>query len=196
MKNNLWKTLMTAQMTALVIAGLITSVSCTKKTIITQQPETIEGTSGTGMSQSQAKQEEQERIKSQNLQDELAKENKLRQIQRTTRENFINQHILFDFDSYALNDRAKILIKEKMGWLDANQGIAITIEGHCDEKGTTDYNLALGERRAVAVKTYLTSLGISPSRMTGVSYGEEKPINNGQDEQAHRENRRAQVFIQ
>ncbi len=196
MKNNLWKSLITAQMTALVIAGLITSVSCAKKTIITQQPETIEGTSGAGMSQSQAKREKLERIKSQNLQDELAKENKLRRIQRTTRENFINQHILFDFDSYALNDRAKILIKEKMGWLDANQGIAITIEGHCDEKGTTDYNLALGERRAMAVKTYLTSLGISPSRMTGVSYGEEKPINNGQDEQAHRENRRAQVFIQ
>ena len=72
---------------------------------------------------------------------------------------------------------------------------AVTVEGHCDERGTAEYNLALGERRAIAVKAYLVSLGIAPDRMQAVSYGKEFPFDSGHDELAWAANRRAHFVI-
>jgi peptidoglycan-associated lipoprotein len=80
------------------------------------------------------------------------------------------------------------LLKEFPTWM-------ILIEGHCDERGTAEYNLALGERRAAAVMTYLVSLGVSPSRLRSVSYGKEFPFDPGHDDNAWAKNRRAQFVI-
>jgi peptidoglycan-associated lipoprotein len=103
--------------------------------------------------------------------------------------------VFFEFDSSDIAGDAR-------GSLDANAGVlkkystwAITIEGHCDERGSAEYNLALGERRAVAARAYLVSLGISADRLRTVSYGKEFPFEPGHDENAYAKNRRAQFVI-
>lgn len=101
----------------------------------------------------------------------------------------------FALDSTALDDKNKTVIQGNADVLKKYGTWQITIEGHCDERGTAEYNLALGERRAVAVKTYLISLGISPERIRTVSYGKEFPFDPGHDEAAWANNRRAQFVI-
>jgi peptidoglycan-associated lipoprotein len=103
--------------------------------------------------------------------------------------------IRFDFDSAVLTDQAQKMLLSNAGILRSNQSVLVTIEGHCDERGTAAYNIALGERRAKAVKEFLVSMGIGASRMSTVSYGEEKPIATGQNEAAWAQNRRAQFVI-
>ena len=104
--------------------------------------------------------------------------------------------VYFDFDSVRLNTPEQEALRKKAEWLAANPDIRITIEGHCDRRGTSEYNMALGERRAAAVKAYLENLGIEADRMTGISFGEEKPANPGEGDEAHRENRRAEFRIE
>jgi peptidoglycan-associated lipoprotein len=101
----------------------------------------------------------------------------------------------FALDSTDLDDMNKGVIQSNADVLKKYATWQITIEGHCDERGTAEYNLALGERRAVAVKTYLVSLGISPERIRTVSYGKEFPFDPGHDEAAWAKNRRAQFVI-
>ena len=108
---------------------------------------------------------------------------------------FVNEDIHFAFDSFLLDPEAERIIGEKAAWLRDNGGASIQIEGHCDERGTSDYNLALGERRANAVQQYLTVLGIAPDRLSTISYGEEQPLDPGHDEAAWSRNRRAHFVI-
>jgi peptidoglycan-associated lipoprotein len=97
----------------------------------------------------------------------------------------------FDFDSSTLTSDARRRLAENAEWIKTNSKVTVQIEGHCDNRGSVEYNLALGERRAKAVKTYLVSLGIDSKRMTIISYGEEKPIATGDTEDAYAKNRRA-----
>jgi peptidoglycan-associated lipoprotein len=140
-----------------------------------------------------AAQLEAERIKAQELKDQMAKE-KAAKI-AAAKNRFFNQNIQFDYDSAELSSMAKMLLKEKAEWLTANPAVKVTIEGHCDERGTTVYNVALGERRALAAKNFLVDLGISAGRLGMVSYGEEKPLDPGKTEEAYRKNRRAQFVL-
>ncbi len=103
---------------------------------------------------------------------------------------FESEHIYFDFDKSDLKHYAMVILKDKAGWLQRNPSYAVNIEGHCDERGTNEYNLALGERRAQAAKKYLTSLGITEDRLSTISYGEEKPADPGHSEDAWAKNRR------
>ncbi len=96
----------------------------------------------------------------------------------------------FDYDSSTLTTEARRQLAENADWIKGNKN-TVQVEGHCDSRGSVEYNLALGERRAKAVKTYLTSLGVESKRMTIISYGEEKPIASGDTEEAHAKNRRA-----
>lgn len=107
------------------------------------------------------------------------------------RQRFINEDIFFMFDSTALSDEARRALEMKAKWMQANPGATVIIEGHCDNRGTAEYNLALGEARAVTVKNYMINLGISASRMEAVSYGEERPLVDGDGEAAWSRNRRA-----
>lgn len=181
---------------AVLVAGLFLMTSCAKKTVVSDAT-TIEDQAKTAADEAAeaeaeaARKAEQERIRQQELQEEAAR--KEGTVQARTR--FLNQHIHFEFDSAQLTDTAKALLREKADWLKANPGTSIVIEGHCDERGTTEYNLALGERRAAAAKQYLQDLGIGASRMTTVSYGEERPLDPGQNEAAYSKNRRAQFVL-
>jgi peptidoglycan-associated lipoprotein len=99
--------------------------------------------------------------------------------------------VYFDFDQSAIREDAKAILQADAEQIMSSSGGIITIEGHCDERGSEEYNLALGERRANAVKQYLVNLGVSSSRLRTLSYGEAKPAVQGHDEAAWRWNRRA-----
>lgn len=101
----------------------------------------------------------------------------------------------FDYDSSELSDTAQRALNENAQLLRQYSTWTVTIEGHCDERGTAEYNLALGERRAVAARAYLVSLGIGTDRLRTVSYGKEFPFDPGHDESAYAKNRRAHFVI-
>ena len=108
---------------------------------------------------------------------------------------FMNEHIYFDFDSAALSPLAQATLKRKAAWLMENGGVMVTVEGHCDERGTNEYNLALGERRAQSARAYLVDLGVSASRLSTISYGEERPLDPRSNEEAWAKNRRGQFQL-
>lgn len=99
--------------------------------------------------------------------------------------------VQFDYDSAELSESAKQTLQQNASWLAKNNSTKVRVEGHCDERGTTEYNLALGERRARSTVDYLTALGVSQAQMEPVSFGEERPLVQGQDETAYSKNRRA-----
>ncbi len=104
--------------------------------------------------------------------------------------------IFFDFDKSLIRAEAKRSLGENVRWLKGNPKAAITIEGHCDERGTREYNLALGERRAKAARDYLVAAGIDAKRIKTISYGKERPFVPGHDESAWKWNRRAHFVLQ
>jgi peptidoglycan-associated lipoprotein len=101
----------------------------------------------------------------------------------------------FDFDKSNIRDNQKAPLNEDVAWLKANNRVKITLEGHCDERGTAEYNLGLGERRAKAVKDYLVAAGIPTDRIATISYGKERPFVLGHDEDAWKWNRRDHIVI-
>jgi peptidoglycan-associated lipoprotein len=100
------------------------------------------------------------------------------------------KEIQFAFDSYDLSSEARSTLQANATWLKSNPATNVEIEGHCDERGTTEYNLALGAKRARAAMDYLISLGISPERMKATSYGEELPMCREAMENCYQKNRR------
>ncbi len=109
---------------------------------------------------------------------------------------FINEDIYFDFDSSELGDTAKELLFQKAKWLRSNPKASVIIEGHCDERGTNAYNIALGDSRAESAKSYLAALGVEADRLSKISYGEERPVDSGSGEEAWAKNRRAHFVIE
>lgn len=101
----------------------------------------------------------------------------------------------FDYDRYNLTDKATTILAENAALLMANPSVHILIEGHCDERGTDEYNLALGEKRALAARDYFVSFGIARSRLSVISYGEERPIDPAANEEAWAKNRRGDFVI-
>jgi peptidoglycan-associated lipoprotein len=104
--------------------------------------------------------------------------------------------VYFDFDRYDLRADAREILKANSTWLKANPGAQVQIEGHCDERGTTEYNVALGSRRAESVKDYLVTLGTSADRLSTISYGEEVPVCREQTEECWQQNRRVRFVVQ
>ncbi len=101
------------------------------------------------------------------------------------------QTVYFDYDKSTLNGTTKKTIANNAQWMKANPKANLQVEGHCDSRGSIEYNLSLGERRAQSVKSYMTSLGIPAARLSVISYGKEKPLSQGDDEAAFSKNRRA-----
>ena len=97
----------------------------------------------------------------------------------------------FEYDKSRLTGEARDLLKQNASWIKDNNEVVVQIEGHCDVRGSVEYNLALGERRAKSVKNYMVSLGVDPKRLTIISYGEEKTLDGGDSDAAHGRNRRA-----
>jgi peptidoglycan-associated lipoprotein len=106
----------------------------------------------------------------------------------------VGDRVFFDFDKYDVRADQRGTVEALAAWLDTNPSVTLTIEGHCDERGTREYNLALGDRRANAVRDYLVALGTNPARLTTVSYGEERPAVLGSNDSAWAQNRRG-VFV-
>lgn len=103
----------------------------------------------------------------------------------------VPDRVFFAYDSYSLTNAAQDTLAKQAKWLKANGSVTIAIEGHADERGTREYNLALGDRRANAAKDYLMTQGISSSRITTISFGKEKPVNNASNNKAWAQNRRS-----
>jgi peptidoglycan-associated lipoprotein len=103
----------------------------------------------------------------------------------------VPDRVFFDFDSSVITSEGQATLQKQATYLRSKSGLNVTVEGHCDERGTREYNLALGERRASAAKNYLVSLGVDASRIQTISYGKERPAVTGSDESAWSQNRRA-----
>ena len=112
------------------------------------------------------------------------------------RSAFENEDVLFAYDSSALSPQAQDILRKKAGFLKANPNVKVTIEGHTDERGTNEYNLALGEARAKSAKAFMVDLGIPAARMATISYGEERPLAKGRTEADFSQNRRAHFVIE
>ena len=108
----------------------------------------------------------------------------------------VGDRVFFDYDSYEVRADAQDTLQKQAAWLQQYPTYTITVEGHCDERGTREYNLALGERRANSVKNYLVALGIDANRVQTVSYGKERPEIEGSDETAWAQNRRGVTVLQ
>jgi peptidoglycan-associated lipoprotein len=105
------------------------------------------------------------------------------------------EDVHFDLDSSALTDAARATLEKHALWLQSHRDSRVTIEGHCDERGTVEYNLALGEQRARAVRDYLLSLGVSTTRLRTASFGKERPLDPASTEEAWAKNRRAHFAV-
>jgi len=171
----------------ILVAGLFLTVSCAKQGTVTSETA-VKSAPATDDAAAKAKAEAERLAAEKDSKEKAAKI-------AAARKAFENEDIHFDYDSSELTAAAKTLLKDKAAWLNENATAAVTVEGHCDERGTTEYNLALGERRATSVKAYLVDLGIAAARMNTVSYGEEKPVDTGKTELAYSMNRRAHFAV-
>jgi peptidoglycan-associated lipoprotein len=188
----------------LVIALIMLVPACQKKRIVSQPPATTTAEEeAKRKAEEEARQKELERqkaieeetlkeegVKETGLSDEMKQERKL-----TERAVFQNEDIHYEFDSILLNAQAQEILRKKAQWLKENSAVSVTIEGHCDNRGTNEYNLALGDRRAYSAKVFLIDLGIAETRMQTLSFGEERPLDPGENEEAWAKNRRAHFVI-
>ena len=107
----------------------------------------------------------------------------------------VGDRVFFNYDSSELDSDAQELLQDQVAWLKQYSDVSVIVEGHCDERGTREYNLALGEKRAQAVKNYLISLGISSNRVSTISYGKERPAVVGSNDGAWAQNRRSVTIV-
>ena len=180
----------------LVVTGLLFTVSCAKKTITSDASLTqlSEEEAARQRAEEAARQRDATIAKQRALEEERLDAGKRNML--AARNMFINQDIYFDFDRSDLLSEAQAVLKQKAAWLRNNPNVSATIEGHCDERGTNEYNLALGDRRAANAKSFLMDLGISGSRLRSISYGEERPLDSMQNNKAWAKNRRVHFVIE
>ena len=172
--------------------------SCAKKQISSEASTTTAEEDAQRRADEEARQRELERqraLQEEDLDDERLSREMAAQQTASASSIFENEDIYFEFDSIRLSPDAQEILTKKARWLRANPDATITIEGHCDNRGTNEYNLALGEGRAQSARAFLVDLGIEPSRLNTISYGEERPLDGTQTEEAWAKNRRAHFVI-
>jgi peptidoglycan-associated lipoprotein len=172
-----------------VIFSLVLMGACTKK-VVKEEPLV----SGKAEEQAWGKSAEEAAIGEKELEASLERK-KYSGIEGEFLESSLLNDIHFGFDRYDLTPKAREILSQNAELLHKHSQVEIQIEGHCDERGTTEYNLALGERRSNSTKQYLMSLGISPDRIATISYGEEMPVDQRHNEEAWAKNRRAHFII-
>ena len=189
MRSKIW----TGVMFSLVISMLLFSFACapkaTTQTPTMTQPAVEEPEQMVDEEELARQKAEEARIAEENLAAQKAAE------LQAAKERFVNEDIRFDFDSALLSMQAQSILRAKALFLKENVGM-VTIEGHCDERGTGEYNMALGDRRARSAKSFLVDLGIPASRIKTVSYGEERPLDPASNEMAWAKNRRAHFVLE
>jgi len=174
----------------ILVSGLFLTMSCAVKKSVVSEPTSTEDQ----IEEENALTEQKKKEEQMKKEEQIKKEEQEQAVE--AKKDFAIQDIYFEFDSSKLTSMAKAVLKEKAGWLEKNSSTYVIIEGHCDERGTTEYNLALGERRANAAKSYLKNLAISTSRLNTISYGEERPIDSDKNESAYQKNRRVHFVIE
>ncbi|MBU0993000.1 MAG: OmpA family protein [Proteobacteria bacterium] len=172
----------------MIIPMMMFAVSCGKKKVPPSNPEPqiVEEVPYADASTDGDSLESDRNLEEDRLSEEAAN------VQETSRQSFLNEKVYFEYDSSLLDESAKRLLKRKAAWINDNPQEKIVIEGHCDERGTNDYNLALGDRRANSARTFLVDMGVKPSRLSTISYGEERLA----DPSNHSKNRRVQFAIE
>jgi peptidoglycan-associated lipoprotein len=175
-----------------VVLSLVVMVGCAKKAVKEEPMGT--GKPGETAWGKPAEEAERARIEEKSLEASLERK-KYPGIEGEFLESSLLNDIHFGFDRYDLTPKAREILAQNADLLLKNPRAKIQIEGHCDERGTIEYNLALGERRANSTQQYLISLGVSPNRMSSISYGEEMPVDPRHDEEAWAKNRRAHFII-
>ena len=179
---------------ALMVLVIFSFSACTKSKI---SSETSTTTSTEEEARKRAEEEaRQKALREENLREESLSEQQAQERMESAISMFENEDIYFEFDSIRLSPEAQELLSQKAAWLRKNPAARVTIEGHCDDRGTNEYNLALGEGRAQSARAFLIDLGIKESRLNSISYGEERPIDRGQTEEAWARNRRAHFVIE
>ena len=180
----------------LVIPALLFTTSCAKKTVKTE-PAAKEDVAKKAEAEAarQAEVERQRKLQEERLQAERMK-SEAGMKEAGGRAQFEQENVYFDFDRSNLKMDAQEVLKRKATFLKANPNEKAIIEGHCDERGTSEYNLALGDRRANSAKKFLENLGIGDSRIKTISYGEERPLDSGNNEAAWAKNRNCQFRLQ
>jgi peptidoglycan-associated lipoprotein len=188
--------------------GLIIS-GCPKKTVVKEEPSVkkeeaakLQAEREAERAAKEAREKELAKIKEEEAKKAQEKEfekslvaKKTPGIEGEVLESKMLKDIHFDFDKYDIRPGDAEILKENAALLMKYPNVKIQIEGHCDERGTVEYNLALGERRANSTKRYLVSLGISGDQISTISYGEERPLDPGHNEEAWTKNRRAHTVI-
>jgi peptidoglycan-associated lipoprotein len=191
---------MTKKSVALIgIIGLILCFSimmtagCAKKSVVKEQSVTGEQKGAVAETTKEVAKKEGP-VKEEPVTQEVAKvEEEAIKEKAASAEMF--KDINFDFDKFSLRPEAREILKQHADYLAKNKDVNVTVEGHCDERGTSEYNLALGERRAKEAMKYLKELGIGAKRIKTVSYGKEKPLDPGHNEEAWAKNRRDHFVI-
>ena len=173
----------------MVSAGLIMLASCAKDAVQSTTPEeqTTEDADKKAEAEAAARLEAEQRA---------TEEDAIRQAKEAARKMFVSEDIYFDFDDSSLTSDAQEMLRQKAAWMRNNPDVLVVVEGHCDERGTAEYNLALGDQRAASVKAFLKDLGLAASRIRTISYGEEMPVDKGGNEDAFSKNRRAHFDIE
>ena len=189
------------RVTALGLAVLFIffAAACTK-TKISSEPATMTAAEeeAARRAREEARQRElarQKALAEENLKEDRVSESITSERIQTDKTRFENEDIYFEFDSVHLTPEAQAILIKKGKWLRENPAATVIIEGHCDNRGTNEYNLALGEGRAQSAKIFLMDLGIEISRLEIISYGEERPLDSMQTESAWAKNRRAHFVI-
>jgi len=186
MRKNLWIHLALL----LIIPGLLFTASCAKKTVKSDSSAAAAEEKQAAGADAQAK-EQQAAAAAAQMAEETAQRDAM-----MLKNMFESESIYFEFDSAALSPVSQGILSGKADFLRDNPGTQVIIEGHCDERGTPEYNLAQGDRRAESAKKFLVNIGIDASRFTTVSYGEENPVDTGHDEEAWAKNRRAKFLVE
>lgn len=193
MRRNIWVILAML----LLIPGLLLTTSCAKKQVQTETEveeaveEAVEDTSEEDEAARQAELEREKALEAERLAEEEAK-----RVAMMALNMFQSEDLYYDFDSAVLAPMSQEVLQRKAEWMNENMDATVIIEGHCDERGTGAYNLALGERRADAAKDFLVNLGVAADRITTISYGEEKPVDPAKNEEAWAKNRRAHFVVE
>lgn len=186
---------------ALMVSGLVFTVSCAKKPVMSEPPTgvTVDQSAADAAAAEAAELARQRAMEEAQLKADALKEAQLKDAEfakkAAAERRFQSQDIHFGYDSSELSPMAKTVLKEKALWLEMNTNALVSIEGHCDDRGTTEYNLALGERRALSAKQFLVNLGISESRLATISFGEERPLALEATEAAWAKNRRVHFVV-
>ena len=176
--------------TILILSIALIMTGCPKKTVVKEEPSIKK--------EEATKAEAERKAKETKAKEEFEKSmvaKKTPGIEGEVFESSLLKDIHFDFDKYDIRPADAAILKGNADLLKKYHNVKVQIEGHCDERGTVEYNLALGERRANNTKRYLVSLGIASNRISTISYGKERPLDPGHNEEAWAKNRRAHIVV-